>query len=68
MPKALDKDADLCHTEGMNKSTTPQTAAEKRAIMANYYNVAAVLITDETDQTEEDFDNFLRNGEGREGA
>ena len=68
MPKALDKDAQTCYLVSMNKSTTPQTAAEKKAIMANYYNVAAVLITDETDQTEEDFDNFLRNGEGREGA
>ncbi len=38
-------------TVSMNKSTTPQTAAEKRAIMADYYNVSKVLVTDKPTTT-----------------
>ncbi len=33
------------------KNTTPQTAAEKRAIMANYYNVSRVLVADKPTTT-----------------
>ncbi len=46
MEKPLDFFGTVADTEGMNKSTTPQTAAEKKAIMADYYNVSKVLVAD----------------------
>ena len=35
----------------MNQSTKPQTAAEKKAIMADYYNVSKVLVDDKPTTT-----------------
>jgi len=49
--KSLDFSEGMDDTEGMSKSTKPQTAAEKKAIMANYYNVSKVLVADKPTTT-----------------